>query len=196
MTEKQTDRVKTKIKRIRGILAAEKRQYGGYDDTRGLRYIPPGLYIKMEDYSGGLTYLRWFKKNFPDDAGFPDFLFEWTIILFMTNKLKEAERKAMETFCSNTYIFDKFFGKPIIPVKKFESSNVDSPGFTQYLEYSSDQPGLMAFAEWLSNSINGEKFKNFSSKFITINKRLLTEEDQETRGYLFKQIEQMKKNYE
>lgn len=195
MTGKQTDRVKTKIKRIRGILAAEKRQYGGYDDSRGLRYIPPGLYIKMEDYSGGMAYLRWFKKNFSDDAGFPDFLFEWTIILFMNNKLKDAERKAMETFCSNTYVFDKFFGKAIIPVKKYESSNADSAEFTQYLQYTSEQPGLIAFAEWLKSLINGEKFKDFSSKFITINKRLLTEEDQETRGYLFKQIEQMKENY-
>ena len=196
MTEKQTDRVRTKIKRIRGILAAEKRQFGGYDDSRGLRYIPPGLYIKMGDYSGGLTYLRWFKKNFSDDVGFPDFLFEWTVILFMNNKLKDAERKAMETFCSNTYLFDKFFGKAIIPVEKYESSNVDSPEFTQYLPYTSGQAGLTEFAKWLSNLINEEKFKDFSSKFIAINKRLLTEEDQETRGYLFKQVEQMKENYE
>ena len=196
MTEKQTDRVKTKIKRIRGILAAEKRQYGDYDDSRGLRYIPPGLYIKMEDYAGGLTYLRWFKKNFPDDAGFPDFLFEWTIILFLNKKLKDAEKKAIETYCSNTYLFDKFFGKAIIPVKKYESSNADSHEFTRYLTYTSEQPELLQFAEWLSGLINGERFKDFRTKFIAINKRLLTEEDQETRGYLFKQLEQMREKYE
>jgi len=196
VTEKQTDRVKTKIKRIRGILAAEKRQFGGYDDSRGLRYIPPGLYIKMEDYAGGLTYLRWFKKNFSDDAGFPDFLFEWMIILFMNNKLKEAEKKAVETFCSNTYLFDKFFGKEILPIKKYEGSNIDSPEFTQYLPYRSEQPELGEFAKWLSSLSNQEKFKDFSSKFIAINKRLHTEDDDETRGYLFKQLEQMKENYE
>lgn len=38
-----------------------------------------------------MKYLNWFNKNFPDDSGFPDFLFEWTLILYQKGKLKEAE---------------------------------------------------------------------------------------------------------
>jgi hypothetical protein len=48
-------------------------------------------YVQLGDYAGGLRYTRWFDKNFPDDIGYPDFLFEWTIILFRNAKLKEAE---------------------------------------------------------------------------------------------------------
>lgn len=38
MTEKQIERVKTKIKRIKAALAADKKRWGFYDDSRGLRY--------------------------------------------------------------------------------------------------------------------------------------------------------------
>jgi hypothetical protein len=76
MTPYQKQRLELKIKKIRNILAAEKRKFVGYDDSRGLRYLPTSIYIKLQDYKGGLVYTRWFAKNFPDDAGFPDFLFE------------------------------------------------------------------------------------------------------------------------
>ncbi len=82
MTPKQTERLRKKITAIRRTLAAEKRKFGCYDDGRGLRYLPTKYYIQLADYKGGLTYTRWFQKNFPDDCGFPDFLFEWTILLF------------------------------------------------------------------------------------------------------------------
>ena len=115
MTPKQTERLRKRIMAIRRTLAAEKRKFGCYDDGRGLRYLPTKYYIQLADYKGGLTYTRWFQKNFPDDCGFPDFLFEWTILLFKTGKHKDAEEKAFQTFCSNTYLFDHFFGKPVVP---------------------------------------------------------------------------------
>lgn len=48
MTPKQLERIQTKIKSIRATLAAEKRKYGTYDDSRGQRYAPPGLYIQID----------------------------------------------------------------------------------------------------------------------------------------------------
>ena len=94
MTEKQAEKIQLKIKKIEAELAADKRRWGGfYDDSRGVRYLPTELYVKLQDWNGGLRYMRWFEKNFPDDIGFPDFLFEWTIILFKKGKLKEAEKK-------------------------------------------------------------------------------------------------------
>src|SRR5690349_5782845 len=119
-TPKQIERLKKKISDIRKTLASEKKKFGACDDSRGLRYIPLRYFIELGDFSGGLTYTKWFAKNFPDDMGFPDFLFEWTIILFKNGKIKEAEKKAFQTFCSNTYLFDKYFCKPILPVNKWE----------------------------------------------------------------------------
>ena len=62
-------------------LAADKRQWGCYDDSTGPRYLPPALYLKQQDFKGAMRYFNWFHKNFDDDAGYPTFLLEWTITL-------------------------------------------------------------------------------------------------------------------
>jgi hypothetical protein len=196
MTEKQAERLKKKIKRIKLDLAADKREWGGfYDDSRGLRYVPPQYYVKLGDYDGGLKYFRWFNKNFPDDIGFPDFLFECTIILFKTGKIKEAEKKAFETYCRNSYIFAKFFDRPIVPFNKYESSNSDGPEYTDHFIYSSQLHALADFSEWLDNHTKTVKFKTACEKYVEIFTQLKTEDDFETRGYLIDQATQLVERY-
>jgi hypothetical protein len=195
MTEKQEERIRKKIKQIRATLAAEKRKFGCYDDSRGLRYFPVELFIRIADYKGGLTYLRWFQKNFPDDIGFPGFLFEWTFILYKNDKLKDAERKAYQTFCSNTYVFDFFLGKEIRPIDKSENISFETSEFAKNLPYSADQPEFSEFSKWLTTIINSENFKKLADKFIEIQKRLKVEQDRETRHYLIKQSYQLRENY-
>ena len=74
ITPQQRERVEAKIAKIKAALAADKKRWGGYyDDSAGLRYAPPALFIQIQDFTGGLRYIRWFYKNFPDDAGFPIF---------------------------------------------------------------------------------------------------------------------------
>jgi hypothetical protein len=188
MTLKQKQRLELKIKKIRAILAAERQKFGGYDDSRGLRYLPPELYLKLEDYKGGLVYTRWFSKNFPTDVGFPEFLFEWTVILFMNGKMKDAERKAMETFFRNVYVFDKFFGRPIQPIDKLENWAVEKLFYLEYFTYTSNQSELSAFSNWLTEFENSEKFKSMSNRFIDAQIKLKTEHDPEKRHFLY-QIE-------
>ena len=184
MTDKQKQRLELKIKRIRASLTYEKRKFGCYDDSHGLRYVPTELYLKLQDYKGGLVYLRWFVKNFPDDAGFPEFLFEWSVILFMNGKIKDAERKTIETYFRNTYVFDKFFGRPIIPIEKSEYSNIDIPEYTEYFKYSFKQQELAVFAKWLMELEQSEKFQSVTERFIKAQIRLKNEKDPEMRHYL------------
>jgi hypothetical protein len=184
MTDKQKQRLVAKIKAIRAALTYEKRKFGCYDDSRGLRYVPTSLYLKLQDYAGGLVYLRWFEKNFPDDAGFPEFLFEWSVILYMNGKIKDAGRKTVETYFRNTYVLDKFFGRPIVPIAKSEHSNIDVPQYTEYYTYSAKQQELADFTNWLREFEQSEKFKSVAERFIKAMIRLKTEEDPETRHYL------------
>jgi len=190
VTPKQIERIKTKIKRIKAELAADKKQWGGfYHDGRGLRYLPPSLYIQIEDYTGGLRYINWFLKNFPDDYAFPDFFFENAIIFYKTNRKKEAERKIFETFCSNTYVLDKFFENQIIPIEKYEDNNMEAPSYCENFPYTQKQENLVDFSEWLTGYIKSGKFTELCSKYIDIHKRLMNENDVETRGYLFQQAD-------
>lgn len=191
MTPKQIERANKKIADIKRTLAAEKRKFGCYNDGRGLRYLPTKYFIQLGNFSGGLSYLKWFDKNFPDDSGFPEFLFDWTIILFKTGKTKEAEQKAFQTFCANPYWFDKFFGRPITPLDMWHSSNLAKPEYTEVLEYSSTRPDLADFSEWLDKLISTADFINRSNKYIDIYKRLKTETDREMRHYLVRQAFQL-----
>lgn len=97
MTEKQEQRIRDKIKKVKSALAADRRFHNGYfDDSRGLRYVPPGLYLKIKDYKGAARYFNWFDKNFSTDIGYGTFLFEYALSSFKNKKIKIAGRKIME----------------------------------------------------------------------------------------------------
>lgn len=191
MTPKQVERIRKKIASIRQTLAAERRKFGWYDDGRGLRYLLPELYLKLGDYKGGLTYLKWFEKNFPDDSGYPPFLFEWVIILFKNGKLAEAQQKAFKTFCANTYLFDAFFANPIIALPVKHWSNWEEPSVAEALQYSSAKPELSDFSEWLLALISTEKFIALKNQYLSIQEQLTTETDFEKRRELSQQKRQL-----
>lgn len=191
MTPKQIQRVEKKIADIKRTLAAEKRKFGGYDDSRGLRYVPTRYYLQLGDYKGGLTYVRWFAKTFPDDIGFPDFLFEWTIFLFKSGKMAEAKAKIWQTYCANTYVLDKFFGKPILPLPKYEWSSLAQAGYTKYLTYSHQQADLLDFSDWLAQFMASDSFSVRKARYLSIQHKLLVEADEETRGYLHQEADQL-----
>ena len=173
MTDRQIKSVRTKIDKIKKALSADKRQWGGqHHDGRGLRYLPPEQYLKLQDYSGALKYFNWFYKNFPDDSGYPDFLFEWTITLFYCGKLKDAEKKAFDMYFGNEYYFDKFFNRPITRSGKWHSSNLEDPEMTETFIYSADTPVLKEFAIWLLGFTNSDNFTQTIKKYYELNKQL------------------------
>ena len=182
MTPRQIERLRKKIADIKKSLAAEKRKFGGYDDSRALRYLPPKYFIQLQDFTGGLAYLKWFSKQFPDDVGFPDFLFEWAIILFKNGKTRACEFKIFEAFCSNTYILDKYFGNAVIPIDKYEHSDLPTTAFLNYFEYAARQKDLEDFTIWLRAYINTAQFKDQCIRYIDIYKKLKTESDPEARA--------------
>ena len=167
MTPKQAERIQAKIAKIKKELAADKRRWGGfYDDSRGLRYLPPALYLKLEDYSGANRYFNWFAKNFPDDMGYPIFLLEWTIALFKTKKITLAEQKALQTFRANTHILNAFLQRPPHGRHIREWSNWESQELATNLTYSNKDKELADFTEWLEGFVDGEKFQQFTEGFL------------------------------
>jgi len=194
MTPKQIENLKKKIADIKRILAAEKRRFGCYDDSRGLRYLPTAYFVRLGAYSGGLAYLKWFHKNFPDDGGFPEFLFESAILFFKTGRRKEAGNNAFRTFCSNPYWLDRFFGRPLIPLDIWHPSNTGTAEYTESLAYSSKQPDLSDFSEWLRDLVASEDFARRCNKYIDIFCRLKTETDKEMRRLLVQEAFQLEQS--
>lgn len=147
MTEKQHQRLREKIRKIKNTLAAEKRRLGCFDDSRGLRYLPTQLYIKLGEFDGGLKYLKWFDKNFPDDIGFPEFLFESTIIYFKAGNFNKVEEKALKAYFSNRHLFDKFFSRGPEITEETVHSNTQGLDWLTNFHYHHDQNDLLAFSE-------------------------------------------------
>lgn len=196
MTPKQVERIQGKIKKLKAALSRDKRQWGGYyHDGKGLRYLIPRLYLQLRDYKGGQRYFNWFHKEFPDDSGYPDFMFEWSVILFMNGKTRDAEKKLFEAYCRNTYIIDKFIGKEIIPIEKWEGSNLEDAEFVNHFNYSSKDEDLTSFSEWLTGIVASEKFIRATEKYIETEKKLLHEKDYATRCLLVEQQRQLINTY-
>lgn len=77
-------------------------------------------------------------------------------------------------------------------IKKWEGSNLQTQDFADnQFYYNSKQDNLVDFSEWLDKFITTEKFIYLSNKFLDIQKRLVTENDTETRHYLIQHERQL-----
>jgi hypothetical protein len=196
MTPQEIESIKNDIAKVKRALAADKRRWGGqYHDGHGLRYILPGFYLQLQNWDGALKIFKWFEKNFPDDSGYPMFLFEWTVTLFNTGDVKGAEKKAFHTFFSNTYLFDKFLGKELLHFDKYEGSNWGFSSMVYELKYSKNQPELTYFADWLNQFLASDEFYKVAEEFIKIQKRLLEEPVGEIRTALVKSQRKLMDSY-
>lgn len=176
MTDKKIQKAKAKIEKYKKALAADKKYWGGqYHDGQGIRYLIPELFIKIEDYKGGLKYLNWFNKNFPDDSGYPIFLFEWAFILFKCNKLMNAEEKVYSAFFSNTCLFDIFFEKEPLQLNKYEGSTWEFESLTHNFQYSHKHTEFTEFASWAEAILSSRKFLDTVNEFIEIKQKLKNE---------------------
>lgn len=175
MTDKQLQRTIAKIAKYKKALAADKKYWGGYHDGQGIRYAIPELYIKINDYKGALRYLNWFNKNFPDDSGYPVFLFEWAFVLFKCEKLTDAERKVFSTFFANTYLFDIFFDKEPLQLNTYEGSNWEFESLAGKLPYSHKEEQFVDFANWVKSILSSRKFLDTANEFIEIKQKLENE---------------------
>ena len=175
MTEKQIERIKKKIRSCRAQLSAEKRKYGAYDDSRRIRYIIPELYLKLEDYQGCLRYFKWFQKEFIDDCGFPDFLLQWTFVMFQNKKYDLAEKKLYETFFSNTYLIPLLIGDDIGKIENPETISTERIEFAKEVIAESSKIITEDFKSWLKEISKAELFAQRIRDFIGLQK-LIEEE--------------------
>ena len=176
MTPKQIERIQNKIVKIKRALAADKRRCGGYyDDSRGLRYLAPELYIKMKDYKGAMRYFNWFNKTFDDDMGFPFFLFEWSITLFKNGKLKEAEKKMFRAIFISDTLKDNFLEQDYFSLNTNENSSLEIVTLLNDQIYNFSDVEFKDFSEWLSNFTASDFFRRHLSEFLSIARKLKTE---------------------
>ncbi|MEM7660340.1 MAG: hypothetical protein AAF399_29815 [Bacteroidota bacterium] len=175
MTERQAERLRDKIKQIKRALAAEKRKFGGYDDSRGMRYIPPQYYLKLQDFAGAKRYFNWFHKNFPDDVGFPQFLFEWAITLFYCKQKKQAGHMLLRVFGANPFLVDQFLGNELRPPYQTYQTDWQLQFAQKSFPYHKKQPQWSEFAAWLEDYVHTDAYLQLINELIAIEQQLKEE---------------------
>lgn len=184
MTEKEIEKIRDTIKKLRDQLAGEKRRFGDYSDNGGRRYIIPELYIRIRDYRGGLNYYRWFTREFPDDTGFPSFNLFCTMILFQNEKIHEAKRAAYKTAFSNTYLIDVICNLPVVNIDKSEPEDSESLSYALEIAERYDQLLTKAFKTWLCSLNLSDEFVRNLKKYVSIQKLVKDEPAGPLRSHL------------
>jgi hypothetical protein len=111
-------------------------------------------------------------------------LFEWTIFLFKTKRLKEAEIKTFELFCSDTKQFFKIDGHSNSTVSDQECAE-------SYIIELKNKDSLSDFKTWFDKFTTTEKFLHLCTKYIDIKKQLYTKQDEKATADLTQQLEQL-----
>jgi hypothetical protein len=173
MTPAQITRIQTKIIKLRKILVAERARFGGYDDSAGRRYTILNLYVSIADYKGAAVYLRWFFKNFPDDAGFPFFWVEACMTYFYNKKLDQARSMAFNAFASNPSIWEVFFTGTADKIEGIDpSSNWEGLQLALQLPYRANQEQYVDFSSWLQDCLVEPKMQELIQIYFDINLKL------------------------
>jgi hypothetical protein len=175
MTSEQITRFQTKIIKLRKVLAAERARFGGYDDSAGRRYTILNLYVSIGDYKGAANYLRWFFKNFPDDAGFPFFWVEACITYFYNNKLDQARSMAFKAFVANSPVWEVFFTGTATEIEGIKpSSNWEGLELALQLPFRADQEQYAQFATWLQTCLADPKIQELIQTYFNLKLKLST----------------------
>lgn len=185
MTPKQIERVQNKIKKIRKEIYNEKRLWGGYHDGRGLRYIPFELYLKIQDYKGGLTYLRWFNKNFPDDIAMSEIMTMSSVIYFKNDKIKDAEKKILQAYFADSFVVDIFMDRN---VNENNDSNYDLNAIKDFFDTIKKQNDMTDFQSWVTDFEKTNTYRNCITDFNDLKLKRDTETNQKIRDELFDKI--------
>jgi hypothetical protein len=180
MTEKQIEKIRLSIKKYRSALTAEKRKFGGFDDSAGRRYDIFDLYMQIADYKGVITYKKWFDKNFPDDIGAPLLSLEWSIAYFELGLLTEASIYTIDTAFQNVYLHGLVLDREISQIDMYEHG-YDMLEFAKSMIKDCKEVSTKPYLDWLKEFMDTDEYKQPINKYIALNKLLKDENKQDKR---------------
>lgn len=190
MTEKQIDKIKLSIKKHRAALAAEKRLYGGFDDSAERRYYISDLYLRIADYKGAIIYKKWFDINFPDDIGSPLMSLNWSIAFYSLDKINETKIYTIDTAFQNIYIHELLLDKEVSRIDMYEHG-YDMLDFAKKMIKDCKKVSTQSYLNWLKNFMETEEYKDPINKIIALSKLLKDEYDSEKRVELLEQVREL-----
>ncbi len=192
MTEKQIEKIKLSIKKQRAALSAEKRLYGGFDDSVGRRYHISDLYLRIGDYKGAIIYKKWFDKNFPNDIGSPILSMNWAIAFFELDKLPDATIYTIDTAFQTIYRHELLLDREVKPIDMY-GQGLDYLEYTQSMIKHCSKIVTKPYLDWLRTFVETDEYKVLINRFIALNKLLQDETDNKQRIALLDHIRELER---
>lgn len=189
---KRTETIKRRIKEYEDYLKAEKRRFGCYDDSGGIRYLIGPFYMLAGDIDGALRHYKWFTRVFPDDCGEPGQYLCWTLALYKSGNIKKAFIKFLHTLFMNPYVIARVIGIDYqLPFKPY--SNIPTKEWAEYIPPEIYNLWDDEAAAWLKVSFYADKTQSLLHKYNDIGRRLEAEPMGPERSRLVRELSSMEK---
>jgi len=160
------------IDRYRKALQREVRVFGCVDDGGGSRYVLFWLHFLLDDSKASRSYLRWFDKHLPDDAGEPFALLCRTLIHRRLGDEAAARATLADTMFVNLYLIPALLGEAVAPHDMWHSSSFGRP------DYCAGLPPAIAAAitaeerGWLRTVHDSLPFRRARQRYIELYRQL------------------------
>lgn len=169
---KRPKTIQTHIKKYESQLRAEKRKYGGFDDSAGVRYILVPYYSLLHDWKGAVKSYRWFEKNFSTDIGEPFHLLCSALAHYHTGDLKTATYALRRAMFSNLHLIPRLLGRE--PENLDIGSNLNWSG-PDSLDYAPPEYWDLwddDARQWAEEIYESQEFSDLRNRYIEIERLL------------------------
>ena len=160
------------ITKIRSELSAFKREHDFIHDRSGARYYLFYLYFLLGDNHRSSEYIRWYEKEFSDDANEPTQLLCWALILHRMGKA--GDYRLAETMLSNIYLIPHILGGKMAKADMWHSNSDADPEYLEWIPTEIIEAITAEDKSWIEGLYFSEKFQQILNRHIEINHLLQT----------------------
>ena len=189
---KKIETIKRHIEKFEKQLKYEKRKFGCYDDSVGIRYIIGPYYMLAEDVEGALKHYKWFSRNFSDDIGEPGQYLCWTLAIYKSGNLKKAYSKFLQTLLMNPHVIARIVGIDYKLLYK-PSSNIPTKEWADWIPDEFYSLWDDEAVSWLKKSFYDSKTQKLFNRYNALEIKLETEPRGKQRTAMVKELFNMKK---
>lgn len=159
-------RLKSRARRLLKALKAERRRFGGFDDSGGKRYRIGPLFMQAGALDEALDFYRAFDRWFPDDAGEPMNCFFWALALHRAGDAGGAEDRLLQTLINNLYLLPALLGETVPREDMEHSSNWEEPAYALSI-LEEFRPVLTdGERDWIRAALAGERLTRVRGAYV------------------------------
>ena len=170
-------RLKSRARRLLKALKAERRRFGGFDDSSGKRYRIGPLFMQAGALDEALDFYRAFGRWFPDDAGEPMSCFFWALALHRAGDARGAEDRLLQTMVANLYLLPALLGETAVRADMEHGSNWEVPEYVPSIPAEFWPVLTDRERDWIRSTLAGERLTRVCHAYVEAHTAVRTAKD-------------------